>query len=249
MYKVIIIDDEPIIVQGLSRSVPWEEYGCEVVDTAGDGIEGKELIEKHKPDMVFLDICMPRMDGLAMVAALRSEHKDTQITILTGFRDFDYAKRALNLGVARYLLKPSNMEEIKEAIQFMVSRVAKQGHEEELLPEEHENVAGNFIVRNALAYIEENYKEKLLLSDVAEKTYVSQWHLSKLLNKETGQNFSEILNGVRIEKAKELLRDPSLRIGDIAEEVGFLDLAHFSRVFKKINGMSANEYRNRQQDK
>lgn len=248
MYKVILIDDEPIIVQGLARSVSWEKFGCEVVDTAGDGLEGKRLIGQHGPDMVFLDICMPKMDGLAMVAALRSEHKDTQITILTGFRDFDYAKRALNLGVARYLLKPSNMEEIEEAISFMASRVTRPAEAAQEIPEEHENVAGNFIVRNALAYIEENYREKLLLSDVAEKTYVSQWHLSKLLNKETGQNFSEILNGVRIEKAKELLRNPSMRIGDIAEEVGFLDLAHFSRVFKKLNGVSANEYRNRHQN-
>lgn len=248
MYKVILIDDEPIIVQGLTRSIPWETYGCQVVDTAGDGLEGKRLIEKHEPDMVFLDICMPRMDGLAMVAALRSEYRDTQITILTGFRDFDYAKQALNLGVARYLLKPSNMEEIEEAIRFMASRIPDRAEAGQEPPAEHENVAGNFIVRNALSYIEENYQEKLLLSDVAEKTYVSQWHLSKLLNKETGQNFSEILNGIRIDKAKELMKDPSLRIGDVAEQVGFLDLAHFSRVFKKLNGMSANEYRNQHRE-
>ena len=86
-----------------------------------------------------------------------------------------------------------------------------------------------------------------MLSDVAEKTYVSQWHLSKLLNKETGQNFSEILNGVRIDKAKLLLKDPALRIGDIAEQVGFLDITHFSRVFKKLEGISANEYRNKKE--
>lgn len=244
MFKVILIDDEPIIVQGLVRSVPWEKYGCRVVGTAGDGLEGKRLIEEHGPDMVFLDICMPQMDGLAMVAALQSEHRNTQITILTGFRDFDYAKQALNLGVARYLLKPSNMEEIEEAIRFMASRAPDRDAEGQETPPEQENAAGNFIVRNALAYIEENYREKLLLSDVAEKTYVSQWHLSKLLNKETGQNFSEILNGVRIDKAKELMKDPALRIGDVAEQVGFLDLAHFSRVFKKLNGISANEYRN-----
>ena len=110
--------------------------------------------------------------------------------------------------------------------------------------EETDSPASCFIVKNALAYIEENYREKLKLSDVADQIYVSQWHLSKLLNKHTGQNFSEILNTIRIEKAKELLKDPSLRIGDIAEEVGFLDVAHFSRVFKKQAGISANEYRN-----
>ena len=99
-------------------------------------------------------------------------------------------------------------------------------------------------LKNALAYIEKNYAQKLTLCDVAEKTYVSQWHLSKLLSKHTGQGFSELLNHVRIEHAKELLSDSSLRVGDVAEQVGFSDLAHFSRVFKKQEGVSANEYRN-----
>ena len=248
MYKVMIIDDEPIIVEGLSRSVPWEKYGCQVVNTANNGLEGRKLIEKERPDMIFLDICMPEMDGLSMVAALRSEFPDMQVTILTGFRDFEYAQRAIRLGVARFLLKPSNMDEIEEAIRFMCAECDKNKVDEpevsEEKAEEHEHIASNFIVRNALNYMEENYKEKILLSDVAEKTYVSQWHLSKLLNRYQGQNFSEILNGIRINKAKELLHDPALRIGDIADEVGFLDMAHFSRVFKKMVGISANEYRN-----
>lgn len=93
--------------------------------------------------------------------------------------------------------------------------------------------------------MEEHCREKLKLSDMADQVYVSQWHLSKLLNRYKGQNFSEILNGIRIEKAKELLCDPALRIGDIADEVGFSDMAHFSRVFKKTVGISANEYRNK----
>ena len=83
-----------------------------------------------------------------------------------------------------------------------------------------------------------------ILAEVAEKTYVSQWHLSKLLNGHTGKSFSELLNHIRIEEAKKLLKDPSLRIGDISEEVGFMDVAHFSKVFKKLEGISANEYRN-----
>ncbi len=84
MKKVVIIDDEPIIVQGLSKSVDWAKYGCEVVGTAGDGVEGKRVIEELHPDILFLDICMPQMDGLTMIAALRSEHRNMQIVILTG---------------------------------------------------------------------------------------------------------------------------------------------------------------------
>lgn len=102
----------------------------------------------------------------------------------------------------------------------------------------------SFFVKNALAYMEENYAQKLTLGLVAEKTYVSQWHLSKLLNRHEGRNFSEILNQIRVEHAKELLKKMQLRIADISEMVGFTDVAHFSRVFKKLEGLSANEYWN-----
>lgn len=202
--------------------------------------------------LTMLSVTLPQIAGNMAFA----------IVVLTGYRDIDYAQTAIKLGVARYLLKPSKMEELDEAIAFMTGRLDelkesgryiedKVKKEETISIEESEqslaeedSTASSFIVKNAITYIEEHYQEKLKLSDVAEQVYVSQWHLSKLLNKYQGRNFSEILNGVRIAKAMELLKDPSLRIGDIADEVGFLDMAHFSRVFKKIVGISANEYRN-----
>ena len=269
MYKVVIIDDEPIIVEGLRKSVNWKAAGCEVAGIAYSGEEGLELIKNEIPDIVFSDIQMPCMDGLSMIASIKSEFPDTQITILTGYRDFDYAQRAIQLGVSRFLLKPSKMDEIEEALSFMTKKLEKLGvvnrqakavaslkdsevkteELEEAQPVEEDaaldSAASSFIVKNAVAYIEEHYHEKLKLSDVADQVYVSQWHLSKLMNRYLGQNFSEILNGIRINRAKELLKDPALRIGDIADEVGFLDMAHFSRVFKKLVGISANEYRNR----
>lgn len=273
MLKVVIIDDEPIIVEGLSRSVPWEQWGCQVVGTAENGEEGCALIRRQGPHILISDICMPGIDGLTMIAGLKSEYTDMEITILTGYRDFEYAQTAIRLGVTRFLLKPSRMDEIKEAVEAMVSNLAKKGitagnrprpgtdrrdmpgdmtegygdasgGQEGVHDEAGDNEAGSFIVNNAVAYIEKNYKSKLKLADVADQVYVSQWHLSKLLNRYKGQSFSDILNNIRIENAKLLLKDPSLRIGDIAEMVGFLDMAHFSRVFKKQTGLSANEYRN-----
>ncbi|HAX53458.1 response regulator transcription factor [Muricomes intestini] len=249
MYKVVLIDDEPVILEGMTRGMNWEKWNCQVVGTAGSGQEGLELIEKEKPHIVFTDIAMAQMDGLTMLAGIKSQHDQMQVCILTGYRDFDYAQQAIRLGVARFLLKPSKMDELEEAMEVMTDRLKE--YQPARLPEGTgkkdilNSPANNFIVKNALVYIEENYREKLKLSDVAEHTYVSQWHLSKLLNRQTGQSFSDILNNIRIDKAKELLRDPSLRIGNIAEEVGFLDIAHFSRVFKKVTGVSANEYRNK----
>lgn len=252
MYKVVLIDDEPIILEGMSRGMNWAKWNCKVVGTAGSGKEGLELIEREKPHIVFTDISMANMDGLTMLASIKSQYEHMQVSILTGYRDFDYAQRAIRLGVTRFLLKPSKMDELEEAMDTMTAHLKELPPEESEplspdTPEEKEipdSPANNFIVKNALTYIEEHYKEKLKLSDVADHTYVSQWHLSKLLNRQTGKSFSDILNHIRIEKAKELLNDPSLRIGDIAEKVGFLDMAHFSRVFKKETGISANTYRN-----
>lgn len=256
MYKVVIIDDEPIIVEGLSRVIKWEEYGCQLVGTAYDGMEGVNVIREKEPDIIFSDIAMPGMDGLKMIAAIKVEQPDAMIAILTGYRDFDYAQTAIRLGVCRFLLKPSNLSELEEAVQFMVRELnkkptRKKADEKKDSPvtEEKENdsegTAGSFIVKNALEYMESHYAEKVTLSELADKMYVSQWHLSKLLNKHTKKSFSELLNEIRVKEAKELLKDPSLRVGDVAEMVGFLDIAHFSRVFKKYTEMSANEYRNK----
>lgn len=245
MFRVILIDDEPLIVEGLKKVVRWEEYQCTVVATAEDAEKGAELIRTLQPDILFTDIRMPGVDGLTMLAGLRSEFPDLQVTVLTGFRDFAYAQEAIRLGVARFLLKPSKMDEIREALACMTARLEKKHTEqsaEQEEPEEREN-AGSFLVNRALDYLEEHYAEKLTLQEVADACYVSQWHLSKLLNRYTKKNFYDLLNNRRIRAAKELLADPSLRIGDIGEMIGYADPAHFARVFRKIAGMSANEYR------
>ena len=246
MYRVVLIDDEKIIVDGLTRVIKWADYNCEVVGAAYDAAGGAALIRRLKPHIVFTDIKMPDQDGLTMLAGLKSEFPEMQIAVLTGYRDFNYAQEAIKLGVTRFLLKPSKMDELHEALYAMKERLDKlppdaAAGEDEPCLDRH---AGSFIVNQATAYIEEHYAQKLTLQEVADKCYVSQWHLSKLINKYTGNTFYELLNNVRIEKAKALLNDPKLKIGDIVDMVGYSDAAHFSRVFKRIVGVSANEYRN-----
>lgn len=242
MYRVLLIDDESIIVEGLRRVVRWADYNCQVVGTACDAEEGARLIRELHPHILFTDIRMPGRDGLSMVAALRSEYPDMQVAILTGYRDFAYAQEAIRLGVTRFLLKPSKMEEIKEALTVMTERLDKQQPAQEEEAQNHN--ASSFIVNQALSFMEKNYNQKLTLQAVADCCYVSQWHLSKLLNRYAEKSFYDILNAIRIRKAKELLSDPKLKIGEIGEMVGYADTAHFARTFKKLEGMSANEYRN-----
>ena len=248
MYRVILVDDERLILEGLSRVVKWQELGCEVAGTAQDGREGLALIRSVQPDIVISDIRMPNMDGLTMLAALRSEFPQMQLTVLTAYRDFDYAQKAINLGVCRYLLKPSKMDELNEAIRTMTARLSEAPEVEESLPEAQEPVAesgdaGSFIVNAALEYMRAHCTEHISLANVADNVYVSQWHLSKLINRQTGQSFLELLNIMRIDRAKVLLADPALRVHAIAEQVGYNDVAHFSKSFKKITGKNPGEYR------
>lgn len=238
-YKVVIIDDEQIIVEGLKKVVKWADFNCEVVGTASNSLKGAALIREIQPDILITDICMPGQDGLTMLAGLRSEFPDLQVTVLTGYRDFAYAQEAIRLGVTRFLLKPTRMAEINEALEAMTSRL-----QTEEKPRDEQNT-GSFIVNRAMAYMEEHYAEKITLQDVAERCYVSQWHLSKLLHKYADQSFYDILNRIRIDAAKDLMTDPKLKVGDIGLMVGYSDTAHFSRIFKKLVGCSANEYRNR----
>ena len=224
MYKVIIVDDEPIICEGLRISVKWEEYNCEVVGTAGNGLEGLELVRELHPDIIFSDISMNNMDGLAMVAAIKSEFPRTEVCLLTGYRNFEYAQQAIKLGVTRYLLKPSQMDEIHEAIECMTNNLSNDLEEQHIegkiwnvsdkkekylyenfiknRPEVDPNSdskiketeANNYIAKKALEYMYDNYKMKLSLKEVSEYCYISSWHLSKLLNQYTGRGFFEIVN-------------------------------------------------------
>lgn len=244
MYRVVLIDDEQIIIRGLSSVVRWADFGCTVAGTAYNAEDGIELIRRVKPHIVFTDIRMPNQDGLTMLSRLIGEFPDMQICVLTGYRDFAYAQEAIRLGVTRFLLKPSKMEEINEALSVMTAKLAKLAPPQ--APElDTDKPNAGFIVNQAIAYMEQNFSSKLTLQDVANHCFVSQWHLSKLLNRQTEKSFYDLLNAIRIDRAKDLLKEPHLKIGDIVEMVGFSDSAHFARVFKKIVGLSANEYRNR----
>lgn len=245
MYKVVIVDDEQRNVRKLKSCIDWKHFNCEVVATGFDAASGEEAIREHRPNIVFTEIKMPDDDALTMLAGLKAEFPHMQITVLTGHRNFEYAQRAITLGVSRFLLKPLKSDELAEALEYMTTQLDKLNLPEKTDDDEAAENAGSFIVRQAKAYIRENYASRLSLRDVADHCYVSQWHLSKLLNKHLGQTLYDLLNSVRIEKAKELLEDPSLRISEIAERVGYADAAHFSRVFKKLEGISANTYRNK----
>ena len=114
MLKLLIVDDEVQVREGLEKLFDWENIGYTVIGKAGDGTEALEKFKRHMPDVVITDICMSNMDGLSLLTKLKELNPHAEIIILTAYPQFDFAKRAISDGAFAYLLKPLNASELSE---------------------------------------------------------------------------------------------------------------------------------------
>ena len=123
MYKVILVDDEALIREAISKNVPWEEAGFELVGTAENGQEALKLIEECQPDLVLTDIFMPVMDGLALSAHIQANCPDVKVVIISGYDDFEYAKQAIKYEVVDYIIKPITSYELVEELKMIRTKI------------------------------------------------------------------------------------------------------------------------------
>lgn len=112
MYKLLLVDDEDEVRQGMVKKIDWEKYGFELIGECKNGIEALEVAEKVMPDVVITDIKMPFMDGIMLSQELRKSIPTVKIVILTGFDEFEYAQKAVNMKVNEYVLKPISSEDV-----------------------------------------------------------------------------------------------------------------------------------------
>lgn len=127
MYRVLIADDEAYIRSGLKSFVDWPALGCELAGEAADGVEALRLADELAPDILLSDIRMPGLDGLDLCAAMQRSHPHTQLILLTGYPDFEYARRAIGCGVTGFVLKPTTAQQITEAVRKATARLAQSG--------------------------------------------------------------------------------------------------------------------------
>lgn len=120
MYRVLLVDDERIILEGISSFVDWGKLGVELAGTARNGVEAWEWIQAEQPDIVITDIRMPGMDGLQLIERVREQGWPIRFIMLSGYSEFDYARSAMQYGVKHYLLKPCNEEVIEAAVSELV---------------------------------------------------------------------------------------------------------------------------------
>ena len=221
MLKALIIDDEPAVATIIQHFIKEEGLPIDVVGTADNGVTGSDMIAGEKPDIVFLDIQMPLMNGFEVM----QEHPDTNYIIVTAFELFEYAQKALRLGAKDIILKPVEREQLLKAISRAIGW----------------NFTGNEIVDGIMEYINEHYSEKIGLGDLAETFYVTPGHITRLFNKYAGESVISYINRVRIEKSKKLLLSGA-SVREASEAVGFGSINNYYKFFKLHTGETPAKY-------
>lgn len=241
MYKLLIVDDEPGIRNGLTH-LNWDTFDIEVATSVENGLAALEYLKSNDVDIVLTDIKMPIMDGLELIQRL-DEFDPPIITVaLSGYDEFDYVRHCLKHKVFDYLLKPLDIDEWHMTFEKIVE------HLNTLTNKDTFNIklkahSKNHIVQAAFDYMKQHFNEQLTLTTVAEYIYTNPSYLSRVIKEETGIGFTELLTKLRIEAAKKLLKDPTYKINEIAEQVGYNNPRYFTYTFKKHTGCTPFNYR------
>ena len=233
MYKLLIADDEGVILKGLSAYIPWDAVGCEVVGTAKDGQEAIDLIKECRPDIVITDIKMPRKSGIDVAKYIHENCPGVKVIILTGFAEFEYARSALLFGVSDYELKPVSKNKLLASVKKLTAEIDEQRNNA------HQGKSGMAPYIGKLYDIENHLRERdyragrqsassLLasLNDLMNSESHVSPHVGKAL-RYINENYNENISLETI--AASAMVDPS----------------HLSRTFKKETGEGVTDYINR----
>ena len=242
MLKVLIVEDEEMIRKGIVLTVDWAALDCVVVGEAANGVQGLEAARRLEPSLIITDLKMPQMDGIEMLKALRAEGCKAYVIILTAYDHFSYAQSALRLGAVDYLLKPFHDGDLENAITRLQQRMQSGGEQAAPIGAARKGDKSKYVLE-AMDYISKHYNDPdISVGSVAESLNISEGYLSHTFKKETDYTLLNYITRYRIHKAMELLKDCRVKVYEVAEQVGYRDIAYFSATFKKYTGISPSEY-------
>lgn len=257
MYSILIVEDEEIIRTNISRTIDWQSIGCFVCSECDSGEMALEEIARLKPDIVIADINLPGMSGIDMLEKARTQYM-FQAIIVSGYSQFDYAKRAIGLSVVDYILKPIDEDVLVEAVKKATERIEQQRKLTNLDLDFAKGFTLDCLVastrdpylKKVFAAIAERYSEQISLESICSEIGLSNGYMSRKLKSEVGLSFLEILQRHRIEVAMRMIEaDNSIKYYEIAEKVGFTSYKRFSVVFREVCGYTPTDISRKTNDR
>lgn len=184
MYKVLIVDDEELIRNGINHLINWESLGCKVCATAANGVEGLDMIRTFRPEIVITDLKMPGKNGMELIAEAVTDNPRTKFIVLSGYEEFDFAKEVMKYGIKYYLLKPCDEDELVAHLKSVVAELDESERQDEyllnverdlekMLPQAKEQFLREFVLGNDYGSEElEHYRRLFGIKETAFKTIV-----------------------------------------------------------------------------
>jgi two-component system response regulator YesN len=234
--KILIVDDEKFVSILIEKCVDWARNGYDIVGRAETSAEALRIFQKMWPDIVFCDINMPDVDGLALTRQMKKLNPNVHVVLVTGYSRFSYAREAIEIGVDGYVLKPIQGEELLAEADKIRERIYQTDPG-------RIHVVMRELTQNAAAYIREHIASPdLSLHLIAGALFVSDSHLSRVFKEDMNKGITQYIQIVRMERVKYLLDTTSLPLSAIGEQVGIHDTHYLGRCFKKQFGFTISAY-------
>ena len=254
--KLLIVDDEIYAIQGILDSVDWQKLAFEEVLTANSYAQAVNEFMKQSIDVLLCDIEMPYGSGLDLVEWVKSHYPATECIFLTCHSDFDFARQAIELQALDYVLKPAVPSKIEKVLQKAIDiiRAREQSHKyedygrryiNELSHSEEASSKPQDVVETVKQYIQSHISENITVDVLAGQVYLSADHLRRVFKKQEDITIVDYIIKKRLELAKMLLEQNKLSITMISARVGYNNYSYFTKMFKKMYGMTPREYQHR----
>lgn len=242
--NLLIVDDEEIAIRGLRSVLSKSDLALDEVYDAMTISDAKVLLKSRDIQILLCDIELYNENGLSLIEWVNKEKLSVYPIVLTGHRVFDYAQKAVHLGVIEYLLKPIDREELISLLRRIIEEISDNVTQEVqglVLPD-------NFnrdILLSADQFINAHISEDISRKEIAEHVHLNSDYLDRIFRRETGTTVHQYLHNKRMDYARKLLQQDEISVSMAAAEAGYTNLAHFSRSFKQTFGMNPSEYKKR----
>lgn len=263
--KLFIVDDEKNIRLFMKEALEDLDLGFDEILSFSDGTEALEASKSNSPDIIITDVVMPHMSGHDLIEKMNSINPRCIYIMISGHDDFAYLQKAISLRVIGYILKPINYNELLLIIHNAIDEYHKNIYSEKILQrykhrelmqtnenkfeasllsiQEINNVKHKSIIDMSCKYINDNYDRNIGASDIAELCNISTGYLSTIFKHFTNTTIPKYITNIRLQKAIDLLKDPTISISHIAKVCGFNNVNYFTRVFRSNFGVIPTIYR------
>jgi len=252
MLQLLIVDDSKWTRDGLTQIIDWHSLGIEICDTCSSAAKACKILATNHIDIIITDIKMAGMDGLELTEHVHVKYPHIKIILMSAYKEFDYAYKAVQLGVEGYILKPIVPEDFLKTIKAITASITNKtdavtikhfpGNEAIKLTNAASN-SSKKITRTAQNYINQHlYDKNLSLKQVADALHINYYYLCKCFKESEEISFTEYVTNKRLHIASNLLSATSLHIYEICEQIG-MEPKNFHNSFRKKYNMTPLEYR------